>query len=462
VPANILVVDDDQGMTRFLSLMLDREGYGTRCAHSATDAIALLKKESFDVVITDLKMPDGDGISVLEGARDVDPSIPVVIMTAHPSQRSAIDALNKGAFQYIEKKAKNEEIRLVVSNAIQMRRIQSQNIVLRKQLRQTSLSRQILGKSDEIDRVLRLVDKVADTDATVLIDGESGTGKELIARKIHEQSGRSSGPFLAINCGALPKDLLESTLFGHIKGAFTGAIKDQVGHFQGAENGTLFLDEIGDTALATQVKLLRAIQEREVIPVGGAKSVKVNVRLIAATNRDLEAEVGFKNFRKDLYYRLNVIAIKLPPLRDRKDDIPLLVEHFLKKLSPTEARTFNRESMDVLAQYNWPGNVRELENVVERAIILGDSTEISVIDLPERLLRGDDREGSLVIDSPTMTLEELEKAYIFKVLEHTGWQKKRASEILGINASTLYRKLQTYSLDGFAEDGEPEDRRRAA
>lgn len=444
--AQILVVDDDQSMTRFLSLMLEREGYTVRAANSATEALVRIREDDYDVVITDLRMPDGDGINVLEGAREVDPALPVVIMTAHASQRSAIDALNKGAFQYIEKKAKNEEIRLVVRNAIQMRRIQSQNLVLKRQLQQSNLGREILGKSQEMDKVLKLVDKVADTDATVLLHGESGTGKELIARKIHERSSRSgSGPFLAINCGALPKDLLESTLFGHMKGAFTGAIRDQVGHFQAAENGTLFLDEIGETTPATQVKLLRAIQEREVIPVGGTKAVAVNTRLIAASNRDLEEEVRLSNFRMDLYYRLNVISILLPPLRARRDDIPILVDHFLKKLS-NQPHHFSREAMDVLVGYSWPGNVRELENVVERAVILGEGPQIGVSDLPDRVVSGEVDRKSLVIDAPEMTLEELERTYILKVLEYTNWQKKRASEVLGINASTLYRKLQSYAL----------------
>ncbi len=452
----ILVADDDASMTRFLTLMLEREGYVVHAVHTATDAVQAVREDTYDVVITDLKMPDGDGIKVLDGVRDHDPAIPVVIMTGHATQRSAIDALNRGAFQYIEKNAKNEEIRLVVQNAVQMRRIQSQNLVLKRQLKQTTLSRDILGKSDEIRKVLRLVEKVSDTEATVLINGESGTGKELIARNIHDQSQRSNGPFLAINCGALPKDLLESTLFGHIKGSFTGAIKDQVGHFQAAENGSLFLDEIGDTTPATQVKLLRAIQEREVIPVGGTQPVKVNTRLIAATNRDLEEEVRAGNFRMDLYYRLNVIAIKLPPLRARRDDIPILTSHFLKKLSGGHERVITREAMDALMAYTWPGNVRELENVIERAIILGESDQIDVDDLPERVLSGEGERASLVIDTPDMTLEELERAYIVKVLEHTNWHKKRSSAILGINASTLYRKLQSYSL------GDEFERRKAA
>ncbi len=452
----ILVVDDDPGMLRFLTAMLEEDGYEVRETRSGREALEKVRQEEYDVVVTDLKVPDCSGMAVLEGIREIDPALPVVILTTHASQRAGIEALNKGAFQYIEKNSKNEEIRLVVRNAVQMRRIQTQNLALKRQLTESTLSRDILGKSEEMQKVLRLIEKVADTEATILIHGESGTGKELVARKIHQLSSRSAGPFLAINCGALPKDLLESTLFGHIKGSFTGAIRDQVGHFQAAEHGTLFLDEIGDMSLATQVKLLRAIQEREVIPVGGSKPLKVNARLIAATNRDLEGQVQNGNFRMDLYYRLNVISLALPPLRVRKDDIPILVDHFLRKLGGGRPRTLSRESMEVLTAYSWPGNVRELENVVERAVILGDGNRIEVADLPDRVIEGEGQRGSMVIDAPDMTLDELERTYILRVLDYTGWHKKRASQILGINASTLYRKLQSYGLD------ERGDRRKAA
>jgi len=455
VSVKILLANDDATITRILTAMLENDGYELHDVRSGRETLDRIRRDTYDVVVTDLRMADRAGMSLLEGICEADPALPVVILTTQASQRSAVEALNKGAFQCIEKSAKDEEIRLIVRNAVQLRRIQAQNLADKRQIRESKLSRDILGDSDEMHKVLRMVEKVADTEATVLIHGESGTGKELVARKIHDLSSRTSGPFLAINCGALPKDLLESTLFGHIKGAFTGAIRDQAGHFQAAEHGTLFLDEIGDMTLATQVKLLRAIQEREVIPVGGSKPLKVNARLIAATNRDLEGEVRAGNFRMDLYYRLNVISLSLPSLRIRKEDIPILVEHFLHKLCGG-AKTFSQEAMDTLIDYTWPGNVRELENVVERAIILGDGVRLRVEDLPERVIEGECQTGSLVIDTPDMTLADLERTYILRVLEHTNWHKKRASQVLGINASTLYRKLQSYALD------EKFDRRKAA
>lgn len=444
---SILVIDDEESMRRFLTVLLEREGY--RVVSSATGRAALraMEGESFDVVITDLKMPDMDGIQVLEEVKARRPSIPVVIFTAHATIGSAIDAVNKGAFQYVEKKAKNDEIALVVKNALSMGRLQTENQALKRQLRMSHSDRKIIGKSEEMAKVFRMIEKVADTEATMLIYGETGTGKELIAREVHYLSRRSNGPFVSINCGALPKDLLESNLFGHVKGSFTGAIRDQPGLFTVSEGGTFFLDEVGDMAPATQVKLLRALQEREIIPVGGTKPLKIDVRLIAATNADLEHEVSEGRFRTDLFYRLNVIPLRLPPLRQRIDDIPLLVEHFLKRSAGNaEAKGITTEALDILGRYDWPGNVRELENVIARAVILNETGEIRPQDLPEKVVRGPTRRGSLVIDTPSMTLEELEREYILKVLHFTSWQKKRTSEILGINPSTLYRKLISYGI----------------
>ncbi|MBD3162430.1 MAG: response regulator [Candidatus Eisenbacteria bacterium] len=434
-------------MRRFLTVLLEKEGYRVVSASSGKAALQVIDDEEFDVAITDLKMPDMDGIEVLERIKSKCPSLPVVILTAHATTASAIDALNKGAHQYIEKKARNDEIALVVKNALSMGKLQSENHALKQQLRKSGADRKIIGSADEMAKVFRMIEKVADTEATILIYGESGTGKELIAREIHYQSRRAQGPFVSINCGALPKDLLESNLFGHMKGSFTGAIKDQPGLFTVSEGGTFFLDEVGEMAPATQVKLLRALQEREIIPVGGTKPVRINVRLIAATNADLEREVNEGRFRTDLFYRLNVIPLRLPALRQRRDDIPLLVEHFLKLYAPQgEITGIANEGLDALMRYDWPGNVRELENVIERAVILNEGGEIRIQDLPEKVVRGPSKQGSLVIDTPSLTLEELEREYILKVLHHTGWQKKRASEILGINPSTLYRKLLSYGI----------------
>jgi DNA-binding NtrC family response regulator len=445
----VLVVDDEQSMVQFLTVLLRREGYEVVAAGSGPNALELLKETSVDVVVTDLKMPGMDGIELLEHIRKIDDSLPVIVMTAYASQRSAIDALNLGAFQYLEKHAKNDDIKLVVRNALAMRKVRSENSFLKRQLQKNHSTKEIIGKSEPMLDVLRMVDKVAETDSTILIFGESGTGKELIAREIHYRSRRASGPFVSINCGALPKDLLESNLFGHVKGSFTGAVRDQMGQFQVAEGGTFFLDEVGEMQPATQVKLLRALQEREIIPVGGTKPIKIDVRLVAATNADLERNVRDGRFRTDLFYRLNVIPVHLPPLRQRVDDIPILANHFLRRFTgPSGPKKLTKGALEALARYHWPGNVRELENIIERSVILSERDEIDDRDLPEKVVRGEAAKGKLVIDRPDMTLEELEREYIMKVLQYTGWQKKRASEILGINASTLYRKLQAYKAQG--------------
>src|SRR6185503_16507980 len=293
-----------------------------------------------------IKMPGMDGIQLLNQIKKHDPSVPVVIMTAYASQQSAIDAVNHGAFQYLIKNAKNDEIKLVVRNALEMRKVRSENLFLKRELKKGHEEKTIIGSSDEMVRVFRMVDKVANSEATILIQGESGTGKELIAREIHYRSGKSQGPFVSINCGAIPRDLLESNLFGHVKGSFTGAVRDSAGLFQVAEGGTFFLDEVGDMPHATQVKLLRALQEREIIPVGGTQPIKIDCRLVAATNADLEREVAEGRFRADLFYRLNVIPIKLPPLRHRREDIPLLVDHFLRRHAGTDGspKTISKET----------------------------------------------------------------------------------------------------------------------
>ncbi len=450
----ILVVDDEQSMTQFLSIVLRKESFQVTAVSNGRDALERIKAENFDVVITDIKMPGMDGLQLLGHIKKHDPSLPVVIMTAYASQQSAIDAVNHGAFQYLIKNAKNDEIKLVVRNALEMRKVRSENLFLKRELKKGHEEKTIIGSSDEMVRVFKMVDKVASSEATILIQGESGTGKELIAREIHYRSGKAQGPFVSINCGAIPRDLLESNLFGHVKGSFTGAVRDSAGLFQVAEGGTFFLDEVGDMPIATQVKLLRALQEREIIPVGGTQPIKIDCRLVAATNSDLEKEVAAGRFRADLFYRLNVIPIRLPALRQRRDDIPILVDHFLKRHAQTNtAKTVNKDAMDLLMRYDWPGNVRELENVMERSLILDESGVIGPDDLPEKIRFGHSQRGSLVIDTPTLTLEELEKEYILKVLNHTRWQKKRASEVLGINASTLYRKLLGYGLDR----GEPGD-----
>jgi DNA-binding NtrC family response regulator len=446
----ILIVDDEKSMCQYLSIMLKKEGYQVKTVHNGAKAVSEVKGGNYDVVITDIRMEGMDGIEVLASVKEIDPHIPVIIMTAYASQKTAIDALNKGAFYYLIKRAaKNEEIKMVIRNALDMHRVTNENTFLKKELKRKDEFKEIIGKSEEIQSVFNLVDKVADTDSTILICGESGTGKELIARAIHYRSGRANAPFVSINCGALPENLLESELFGHVKGSFTGAIKDKDGMFKVASGGTFFLDEVGETSPAIQVKLLRVLQEREIIPVGGTQPIKVNVRLIAATNADLERAVQEDRFRADLYYRLNVIPVVIPPLRMRRDDIPLLVEHFLDhaEKKTRKKHSISKEAMDLLTAYDFPGNVRELENIIERAVILQEGEQVQGIDLPDKVRDRTHDRRKLVMEEAQMTLEELEREYLISVLEETNWQKKKASSILGINASTLYRKIQRYGLD---------------
>jgi DNA-binding NtrC family response regulator len=464
----ILIVDDEQSMCQYLTIMLQKEGYEVVAVQRGVEALREMKAHGFDLVITDVKMREMDGIQVLSGVKAIDPQVPVVIMTAYASQKTAIDAVNKGAFHYLIKHAKNDEIKMVVRNAIEMRRAQVQED--RQQAAQQNQAtatagrgdaapavpkrnheaRMIIGKGPSMQSVFQLVEKVAPTDSTILIHGESGTGKELIARAIHFRSTRARGPFVSINCGALPESLLESELFGHVRGSFTGAIRDKDGLFKVAAGGTFLLDEIGETSPAIQVKLLRVLQEKEIIPVGGTSPIQINVRVVAATNRDLEEEVAAGRFRADLYYRLNVIPVALPALRERKEDIPLLVYHFLRKNKrdcPDVTQVITPEAMQVLVDYPWPGNVRELENILERTVILKSEGVIGVEDLPDAVKRRRNAVKGNLFEDTSITLEELEKEYLVTVLNETGWQKKKASAILGINASTLYRKIQRYGLD---------------
>ena len=456
----ILVVDDEDSMCQYLSILLAKEGYEVQAVNSGPAALKVVESEPIDLVMTDIQMPKMDGIELLKGIKSIDPTTPVIIMTAYASEQSAIDAVNLGAFSYLQKHCKNDEIKMVVRNALALRQARSENLQLKRELTKKTGAKKIIGQSPRMRSVFKMVDKIAATNATVLIKGESGTGKELVAQSIHQRSDRAGGPFVAINCGAIPETLLESQLFGHAKGSFTGADKDHDGYCRQAEGGTIFLDEIGETPHAIQVKLLRMLQEREVYPVGANHPVKVNVRVVAATNRDLEQEVADGNFRTDLFYRLNVIPLNLPSLRERIEDIPLLVDHFLKRCAADEYQgnlgSFVEDrAMKALQAYEWPGNVRELENVVERATIIREGERITVRDLPAEVCDPDldgAPAGSLQIGG-AVTLEDLEMAHILAVLDATGGARKQTSEILGINASTLYRKLKKYGV----QDGEEGD-----
>jgi two-component system response regulator PilR (NtrC family) len=443
----ILVVEDEELMRSILRRLLEASGYEVVSADSAESALAAFAENEISVTITDIKMSGMDGIELLDRIKSTDADALVVIMTAYSSVDSAVAALRKGAYDYVTKPFVNEDLLQTVKNALQQRELFRENRALRRELNKQYTFAEIVGNSDSLQKIFALVEKVAGTNANVLIQGESGTGKELIARAIHLNSSRSSEPFLAVNCGALPESLLESELFGHTKGSFTGAVSDKKGLFRSASGGTLFLDEVGEMPLALQVKLLRALQEHEVTPVGSSTPIKFDARIIAATNRDLEAEVKASRFREDLFYRLNVIEMSVPSLRERREDIPLLAKHFSAKSARSQnaaEKPISRDALAALANYNWPGNVRELENAVERAFILG-ADEIDLDSLPAKVresssgsFRSRDDEGF------RPTLEEIERRYLMEVLESVDEDKTRAANILGIDLSTLYRKLKRY------------------
>lgn len=445
----ILVVDDEASMCDFLSVVLSNEGYSVKTVQDGKQALELLKKDPYQCMILDLKMPKMDGLDVLRQAKDITPELGVIVITAYASLQSAIEALRLGALDYVNKPFKVDEIKIVVEKAFEQINLKRENRNLRSQLSQKTDLGSIIGKSEEMRKLLEMIQRVAPTDSTILITGESGTGKELVAQALHLQSKRASGPFVSINCGALPENLLESELFGHVKGSFTGAIKNKDGLFKVADGGTLFLDEIGETSSTIQVKLLRALQEKEILPIGATSPISVDVRVLAATNADLEAKIERGEFRNDLYYRLSVIPIHLASLRERRDDIPLLANHFLKLIceqNNIEQKTFEPEAMDRLIHYDWPGNVRELENAIERAVILEESSQITLNTLPGKITSGSGQTESLFHRSKPKTLEEIEKEYLIRVLKQTNWKKKETADILGIDASTIYRKMQRYGI----------------
>ncbi|MCU0619516.1 MAG: sigma-54 dependent transcriptional regulator [Gemmatimonadaceae bacterium] len=449
----VLVVDDEAGILETLRILLRNEGFVVRTALGGHAGLAELESALPDIVLSDIRMPTVSGIEILAAVKERDPALPVVLMTAQASMQSAIQAVNEGAFYYIQKPFRNDELVAILRRAAETRQLKVENTTLRQELQRRDRGAAVqrpAGSSRAWTRVLEMVETVAPTDSTVLVTGESGTGKEVIARWIHDLSPRAGNQFLSINCGALPESLLESELFGHVKGSFTGAVKDKTGLFAAAAKGTFFLDEIGETTPATQVKLLRVLQQREIIPVGGTEAQPIDLRLVAATNRDLEDEIKRGSFRGDLYYRLNVIAIHLPPLRDRRDDIPLLAERFLGRLAALRGEDPKRlapTALEALQAYDWPGNVRELENAVERAMIMADGDTIDPSALPERVVarRAEPLVAERTFTNPT--LDAVERAYILWVLQSEGGNKSRAASTLGIDASTLYRKLARYGVD---------------
>ena len=443
---NVLVVEDEEMMRVILRQLLETAGFIVFTADSAENAIEIFSSNDIVITLTDIKMSGRDGLALLDQIKSIDEEALVIIMTAYSSVDTAVAALRKGAYDYVTKPFVNEDLLQTIKNAVSHRQLFQENRVLRRELHKQFSFAKIIGKSEMLQKVFDLVNKVAATSANVLIQGESGTGKELIARSIHSGSGRDEKPFLAVNCGALPESLLESELFGHTKGSFTGAIADKKGLFRSVAGGTLFLDEVGEMPPSLQVKLLRALQEHEVTPVGASAAVSFDARIIAATNKNLETEVAGRRFREDLFYRLNVLEIEVPPLRKRRDDIPLLVKHFVSvsaRAQNSDAKPVTKDALAALTNYAWPGNVRELEHVIERAVILS-AGEIDLESLPPKIQKSYGMSHSA---NSQLTLEEIERKYVLEILESVADDKVEAANILGIDLSTLYRKLKRYESE---------------
>ena len=445
--AKILIIDDDTSLRRVLEYNIQAEGYEVLTAADGETGLALFAECSPDLVITDLKMPGMNGFQVLATIKKRSPTTLVIVITAFAAVDTAIEAMKLGAYDYITKPFNRDQLKLVVKKALDLRGLSEENRLLREELTERAEFRHIIGISRGMEQVFAIVRKVADTDATVLITGESGTGKEQVAKAIHSLSSRRASPFVPINCAAIPRDLLESELFGHVKGAFTGAIRDKVGKFQSADGGTLFLDEVGDLPIDLQPKLLRALQEKTVEPVGGNAEQKLDVRVVAATNMDLETAMDKGNFRDDLYYRLSIIPIHLPPLRERLDDITLLIKHFTAKHGGAGV-TFAPEVLEVMKRYPWPGNVRELENTVERLLIMRNSDSIGIDDLPAKIRGGGKGNEGGVINLPAegYSLEQLEREIVVEALERNDWNQTAASRFLRIPRHTLIYRMEKYNI----------------
>lgn len=458
--AAILVVDDDLSMRELLSFMLGREGYRVETASGGKEALAVLKERGFDLLLCDIRLGDISGLEVLKAARELHPGAVVIMISAFASTETAVEAMNLGAYDYVPKPFNKDELLETVEKALELRTVEKEKETLEGELRRSLHFGKIVGVSPAMQHIYKMIAQVARTRSNVLITGESGTGKELIARAIHDESDRRDKPFVAINCGGIPETLMESELFGHKKGAFTGATQDKAGFFQEAHRGTIFLDEIGELSLPIQVKLLRALQERVIRPVGGAEDVAVDIRIISATNKQLEKEVIAGNFREDLFYRINVIEIKVPPLRERKADIRPLAQHFLEKYAREmgkEIRKLSSYALDMLLKYDFPGNVRELENLMERSvalsstnIILPDSLALSVHKrrwiegIKDRRFDLDEVAKGVALDA---ILEEIERAYLKKALEVANGNKNRAAELLGISLRSIRYRLEKLGLE---------------
>ncbi|HEY9188578.1 MAG TPA: sigma-54 dependent transcriptional regulator [Ignavibacteria bacterium] len=439
---NILVVDDELSVRDSLFKWFREDGYNVDTAENATEALKKIQESKWDLILLDIKMPGMDGMELQKRIKEIDPGIIIIMITAFASVDTAVQALKVGAYDYVTKPIDPDYLSHIVNNALREKKLSIENLQLRESIKEYSKFDEIIGESQNMKNVLNLIETVAKTDTTVLIRGESGTGKELIARAIHSNSSRRYFPFIPVNCGGLPEGILESELFGHERGAFTGAQYRRKGKFEMADGGTIFLDEIGNVSMKTQMDLLRVIETKKFTRVGGNEEITSDFRIISATNADLEAAVKEGTFREDLYYRLNVFSIFLPPLRERRSDIPLLAQHFLKKYSismnkPMEG--FTPEAMDILVKYNWPGNIRELENAIERAMVVGTPPYVKPKDLPFQI-------GEIKKTPSAETLAEVEKNHIIYILEKNNWNISRSAEILGIDRVTLYNKIEKYGL----------------
>ena len=465
IKGRILVIDDEEDIRETLDALLSLEGYAVDLAPNGAEGLHRLESREYDLILLDLMMPDRSGMDVLRDIRERDRQIPVFMVTAFGSIDAAVEALKCGADDFIQKPWKNEQLLVEISQVISKRRLETENLQLKRALKQRYSFPNIVGRSDRMQRILDLVTQVAASRSTIMITGETGTGKELIAKAIHANSQRGEQMFIAVNSGSLPPELLESTLFGHVKGSFTGAIASRKGYFEIANKGTIFFDEVGTIGVETQAKLLRVIQEREFMPLGSADVVRVDVRILAATNADLKKLVEDGKFREDLYYRLNVINIALPALRERKEDIPLLVEHFFNRYCQEDEKwldsngrsllRFEPEAMQILIDHNWPGNVRELENVVERAVVLASKPTVAADALPEDLLRAggvrirrDDESGGLPADASLFEIvAEYERRVIMERLESCNWSQTETAENLHVPLSTLNQKIKRLSIE---------------
>ena len=460
----ILVVDDEESIREFLDIMLRKEGYDVTCVEDGQYAIDILTKKSFDMIISDLQMPRVTGMELLEHVKQNYPELMFMMITAFGTTETAVDAMKKGAYDYITKPFKLDEVRINIANALRSRSLEFENRTLKRELNKEYSFQNLVGNSNAMHSIYEMIKRVSGTPTNVLITGESGTGKEMIAKAIHYNGPLKDKPFITVNCGAIPESLMESEMFGHKKGSFTGAVADKAGLFEVADGGTLFLDEVGELPITIQVKLLRAIQERVIRRVGGTEDAHVNVRLIAATNRDLEQMVETQDFRQDLFYRLNVIQIKSPPLRERREDVPSLAEHFLKKYNDRLGKTVNtisQDAMDVLKKYDYPGNVRELENIIERTVALEAGASILPESLPPFVKTKSgarqmvSSEGIEITDEGIdldKVIGQIEKELIIKSIHAANGVKKKASKLLGITFRSMRYRVEKYNLGSISDE----------